>query len=104
MEKEKPSIQPILFYPNKNDCGFETDNPNLCIAPIGNYGNDPSFVIVDIDNNTKDTINLPNNWFRGLGTIYTIVDHIKIEESKIEIVQNQENGQKKKIQKEINLK
>ena len=104
IEKDKPYIQPILYYPNKANSDFKTDNPNLCIAPIAAYGNTPSFIIVDIDSQKKDTINLPNHWLRELNTIYNCVDQIKIEKSKIEITQNQDNGKIKKMQKEIILK
>ncbi|MCB4799978.1 hypothetical protein [Neotamlana laminarinivorans] len=104
IEKEKPLIQTILYYPSDEYLDFETDNPNLYIASIGNIEDNPSFVIIDTDTQKKDTINLPKKWIRGLGTIYNIVDKLKIENSIIEIIQNQEKGEIKKIQETIHLK
>ncbi len=104
VDQEQPIITPIEYYPGIIYADFKTDNPNLYIAVNENAGNTPSFVIVETDSQKKDTINLPNNWVRGIGSIFSIVDKIDIKDSNIEITQKQENGETKKLNKEIVLK
>ena len=104
IDREKAIVQPIEFYPGIEYADFKTDNSNLYIAVNEEHNDYPSFVIIDTDSQKKDTIDFPNNWIRGMGSIYTIVDKVKIENSKIEITQNQENGKKKIMNKIITLK
>ncbi|HFC76664.1 MAG TPA: hypothetical protein ENJ27_00310 [Candidatus Moranbacteria bacterium] len=104
ISKEEPIIHPIEFYPGIEYADFKTDNPNLYIAVNEDDNNNPSFVIVDTDNQKKDTINLPNDWVRGIGSIFNIIDKIKIENSKIEITQIKENGKNKMMNEIITLK
>jgi hypothetical protein len=104
IDQNEPIIQPIIFYPEIEYADFKTDNPNLYIAVNEDYLDNPSFVIVDTDSQKKDTINLPNDWVRGIGNIYSIVDKVLIKNSKIEIIQIQEKGKKKTVSESINLK
>lgn len=104
IDQKKPIIHPVEFYPEIEYADFKTDNPNLYIAVNENYDDIPSFVIVDTDSQRKDTINLPNDWVHGVGNILSVVDEVKIENSKIEITQNQEDGKRKILNKILTLK
>lgn len=101
---DKPIITPIEYYPGIIYADFKTDNSNVYIAVNENTGDKPSFIIVETDSQKKDTINLPNDWIRGVGSIYSIVDKIEIKDSEIEVIQKQENGRTKKLNKKIVLK
>lgn len=102
IDNEKPIIQPIEYYPEIEYADFKTDNPNLYIAVYNNYTNKPSFIIVDTDTQKKDTIKLSNNWNRpGNGSIMSIVDKIKIENSEIKVIQILENGTQKLFKEKI---
>lgn len=104
IDQEKPIITPIEYYPGIAYADFKTDNSNVYIAVNENARDIPSFVIVETDSQKKDTINLPNNWMRGIGSIFSIVDKIDIKDCKIEITQKQENGKTKTLNKKIVLK
>ena len=60
--------------------------------------------IIETDSKKKEKVNLPKDWNRGSGQIYDIVDKIEIKNSKIKIVQYQENGIKKELNKLLTLK
>ena len=91
-ESEKPIVMPIEYYPEIKYADYKTDNPNLYIAINETNGNSLSLMVVDTDSQKKAIFNLPEDWNRGNGSIYNIVDAIKIENSIIRIVQRQENG------------
>jgi len=103
IDRKEPLIEQILYYPKIGFNDFETDNPNLYIAVNDNYEGGSSFVIVDTDSQKRDTVSIPNNWIRGLGTIFSIVDKIKIKNSKIYVFQSDEYGKTKKFSRTINI-
>lgn len=99
-ESEKPIVMPLEYYPEMKYADYKTDNPNLYIAVDENNGN---LIVIDTDSQKKAVLNLPKDWNRGNGQIYGIVDKIEIKNSNIRIVQNQENGNKKELNKTITL-
>lgn len=103
VDNEKPIITTIEYYPEMKYADFKTDNPSLYIAVNENYKKSPSFVIIETDSQKIDTINLPNKWIRGIGSIFSIVDKIEIKGSEIYIEQNQENGTTKRLNKTFKL-
>jgi hypothetical protein len=102
-ESEKPIVMPIEYYPEIKYADYKTDNPNLYIAVDVNNENSLDLIIIETDSQKKDVLNLPKDWNRGNGHIYGIVDKIEIKNSEIKIVQNQENGNKKELNKKITL-
>ena len=102
-ESEKPIVMPIEYYPEIKYADYKTDNPNLYIAVDENNENSLDLIIIETDSQKKDVLNLPKDWNRGNGQIYGIVDKIEIKNSEIKIVQNQENGNKKELNKKITL-
>ncbi|MGE5943273.1 MAG: hypothetical protein ACM31G_02930 [Flavobacteriales bacterium] len=104
VDNEKPIIMAVEYYPEMKYADYKTDDLNLYIAVNENFDNIPSFVIVETDSQKSDTINLPKNWVRGIGSIFSIIDKIEIKDSEIYITQNQENGKTIKINKTITLK
>ena len=103
-ESEKPIVMPIEYYPEINYADYITDNPNLYIAVEQNNDNSFNLIIIETDSQKMDKVNLPKDWNRGIGQIYSIVDKIEIKNSKIKIVQYQENGMKKELDKILTLK
>ncbi|PKH52374.1 hypothetical protein CXF68_17465 [Tenacibaculum sp. Bg11-29] len=105
IDSKEPLIEEALYYPKyEGQTSFETDNRNLYIAVNKKNKDGLSFVIVDTDSQKRDIISLPKKWNRDLGTIFSVVDKIKIKNSKIDVYQNQENGEIKKVSKKIVLK
>ncbi len=103
-ESEKPIVTPIEYYPEIKYADFKTDNPNLYIAVEQNNDNSLSLIIIETDSQKTEKVNLPIDWNRGNGQIYGIVDKIEIKNSKINVVQYQENGIKKELNKILTLK
>ena len=103
IESEKPIVMPIEYYPEIKYADYKTDNPNLYIAVDENNENSLDLIIIETDSQKKEVLNLPKDWNRGNGQIYGIVDKIEIKNSEIKIVQNQENGNKKELNKKIKL-
>ena len=103
-EWEKPIVMPIEYYPEIKYAEYRTDNPNLYIAVDQNNDNSLNLIIIETDSQTTDKVNLPKDWNRGVGQIYSIVDKIEIKNSEIKIVQYQENGMKKELNKILTLK
>ena len=95
---------PIEYYPEIKYADYKTDNPNLYIAVEQNNDNSLNLKIIETDSQKKEKVNLPKDWNRGSGQIYDIVDKIEIKNSKIKIVQYQENGIKKELNKLLTLK
>ena len=102
-ESEKPIVMPIDYYPGIKYADYKTDNPNLYIAVNENNGNSLNLMIIETDSQKKEILNLSKDWNRGSGQIYGIVDKIEIKNSKIKIIQNRENGNKKELNKKITL-
>jgi len=102
-ESEKPIVMPIEYYPEIKYADYKTDNPNLYVAADENGENSLDLIIIETDTQKKEILCLPKDWNRGNGQIYGIVDKIEIKNSKIKIVQNQKNGNKKKLIKELKL-
>ena len=103
-ESKKPIVMPIEYYPEIKYADYKTDNPNLYIAVEQNNDNSLNLKIIETDSQKKEKVNLPKDWNRGSGQIYDIVDKIEIKNSKIKIVQYQENGIKKELNKLLTLK
>ena len=103
-ESEKPIVTPIEYYPEIKYADFKTDNPNLYIAVEQNNDNSLSLLIIETDSQKTEKVNLPKDWNRGIGQIYNIIDKIEIKNSKIKIVQYQENGIKKELNRILTLK
>ena len=103
-ELEKPIVTPIEYYPNIEYADFKTDNPNLYIAVEQDNNNSLNLLIIETDSQKTERVNLPKDWNRGIGQIYSIIDKIEIKNSKIKIVQYQENGMKKELNKILTLK
>jgi len=103
-ESEKPIVTPIEYYPEIKYADFKTDNPNLYTAVEQNNDNSLSLIIIETDSQKTEKVNLPKDWNRGIGQIYGIVDKIEIKNSKINVVQYQENGIKKELNKILTLK
>ncbi|WP_299782695.1 hypothetical protein [uncultured Formosa sp.] len=101
IESEKPIVMPIEYYPEIKYADYKTDNPNLYIAVSENNGNSLSLMVVETDSQKKAELSLPEDWNRGNGQIYGIIDKIEIKNSKIKILQNQENGKIKELNKKI---
>ena len=103
-ESEKPIVMPIEYYPEIKYADYKTDNLNLYISVEQNNDNSLNLIIIETDSQKKDKVNLPKDWNRGIGQIYNIIDKIEIKNSKIKIVQYQENGMKKELNKTLTLK
>ncbi|NRB84926.1 MAG: hypothetical protein HRU49_14335 [Winogradskyella sp.] len=103
-ESEKPIVMPVEYYPEIDYADYITDNPNLYIAVDQNNDNSLNLIIIETDSQKMDKVNLPKDWNRGIGQIYSIIDKIEIKNSKIKIVQYQENGMKKELNKTLTLK
>ena len=103
-ESEKPIVMPIEYYPEIKYADYKTDNLNLYISVEQNNDNSLNLIIIETDSQKKDKVNLPKDWNRGIGQIYDIIDKIEIKNSKIKIVQYQENGMKKELHKPLTLK
>ena len=99
-ESEKPIVMPIEYYPNIKYADYKTDNPNLFIAVNENPLN---LMIIETDSQKKAELNLPKDWNRGICQIYSIIDRIEIKNLEIKIVQNQENGNIKELNRKITL-
>ena len=95
---------PIEYYPEIKYADYKTDNLNLYISVEQNNDNSLNLIIIETDSQKKDKVNLPKDWNRGIGQIYNIIDKIEIKNSKIKIVQYQENGMKKELNKTLTLK
>jgi len=104
VEQNNPFVHPIYYYPNMSYLDYETDNPNLYIAVNERSKKDYGLVIIDTDTQKKDTIYLPKNWARGLGSIYNIVDKVAIKNSIITFTQIEENKQGKTYKHTIKLR
>ncbi|WP_196890167.1 hypothetical protein [Aureivirga sp. CE67] len=96
-ESEKPIITPIEYYPGIKYVNYKTDNPNLYVAVEQNNDESLSLIIIDTDSQKTQKVNLPKHWNRGIGQIYGIVDEIEIKNTKIKIIQYQENGLKEEV-------
>ena len=103
-ESGKPIVMPIEYYPEIKYADYKTDNLNLYISVEQNNDNSLNLIIIETDSQKKDKVNLPKDWNRGIGQIYNIIDKIEIKNSKIKIVQYQENGMKKELNKTLTLK
>lgn len=103
-ESEKPILMPIEYYPEIKYANYITDNPNLYIAVEQDNNNSTDLLIIETDSQKTATVNLPKDWNRGNGQIYNIVDGIEIGNSKIKIIQYQEQGIKKELNKVLTLK
>ena len=103
-ESEKPIVMPIEYYPEIKHADYKTENRNLYISVEQNNDNSLNLIIIETDSQKKDKVNLPKDWNRGIGQIYNIIDKIEIKNSKIKIVQYQENGMKKELNKTLTLK
>ncbi len=102
-ETGKPIVMPIEYYPEIKYADYKTDNPNLYIAVNENSGNFLNLMIIETDSQKKAELNLPKDWNRGNGQVYGIIDKIEIKNSEIKIVQNQENGNIKELNRKITL-
>ncbi|MBL7559011.1 hypothetical protein JAO71_04265 [Olleya sp. YSTF-M6] len=100
-ELETPIVMPIEYYPEIKYADYKTDNPNLYISVNESKGNSLNLIIVETDSQKKVELNLPVDWNRGNGQIYGIIDKIEIKNSEIKILQNQENGNTKELNKKI---
>ncbi|WP_373056230.1 hypothetical protein [Zunongwangia sp. H14] len=100
---EKPIIMPVEYYSGITYAVYKTDNHNLYLAANSNYTNKPSFIIVDTDTQKKDTIELPESWNRGNGSIMSVIDKIKIKHSTIEVFQMLKNGKQRLVKQNIKL-
>ena len=92
---------PVDFYPQN----YTNDNNELIL--YGEYINEKSsLVILNVENNLRDTLVVPEDWVRGVGFINNLLDEIQVKNNEICIAQFGENdGEATQIiKKEIVLK
>lgn len=106
IKNEKPYIALTAFYPGMDYANYNTDNENLIVYSCNNEKLNLCIVIEDIESRKKDVMELGNNWIRGVGNLFGIIDELTIKKGILTVKQNPKDSEKevKKQRKKLELR